>query len=243
VKFYAVAADAPGNNHPPTGTDLVMKGREAMSSIDPSTSAPRSRGRLAAWLAFGAVGLATGAVWASGFGSATAANGTTVVSPALAKTPPVAATNALGGTVTKINDLTFDWQGRWAKIAADTTMFEVDLSALPGGNTYNLALLVANTTVLTGWASTQLEVERVDVAAGGDCSAATYAHSGPHADLLHFNDQDGGVYWTGVAGHAVYCIGVSNTSGDVSDGTFLRGAQDAPPTGFPVFIATVDRAS
>ena len=43
--------------------------------------------------------------------------------------------------------------------------------------------------------------------------------------------------------HAVYCIGVSNTSGDVVDGTFLRGAQDAPPTGFPVFIATVDRAS
>ena len=112
-----------------------------MSSTDPFNSAPRSRRRLAAWLAFGAVGLATGAVWASGFGSATAANGATVVSPALAKTPPVAATNALAGTVTKVSDLTFDWQGRWATIAADTTMFKVDLSALPGGNTYNLALL------------------------------------------------------------------------------------------------------
>jgi hypothetical protein len=214
-----------------------------MSSIDPSSSAPRSRGRLAAWLAFGAVGLATGAVWASGFGQATAANGTTVVSPALAKTTPVVATNALGGTVTKISDLTFDWQGRWAQIAADTTMFKVDLSALPVGNTYNLALLVTNTTVLTGWASTQLEVERIDVAASGDCSAASYAHSGPNADLLHFNDQDSGVYWSGVAGHAVYCIGVSDTTGDVATGTFLRAAQDTPPTGFPVFIATVDRAS
>ena len=212
-----------------------------MSSIDPSNSAPRSRRRLAAWLAFGVVGLATGAVWASGFGSATAVNGTTDVSPALVKTDPVAATNDLAGTVTKISDLTYDWEGRWATIAADTTMFEVDLTALPAINDYNLALLVTNTTVLTGWASTQLEVERIDVAASGDCSAASYAHSGPNAQLLHFNDQDGGVYWTDLPGNAVYCIGVSNTSGDVPLGTFLRGAQDAPPTGFPVFIATVDR--
>jgi hypothetical protein len=214
-----------------------------MSSTAPFNSAPRSRRRLAAWLAFGAVGLATGAVWASGFGQATAANGATLVSPALAKTTPVVATNDLAGKVTKVSDLTYDWQGRWATIAADTTMFKVDLSSFPGTNTYNLALLVANTTVLTGWASTQLEVERIDVASGGDCSAASYAHSGPEAQLLHFNDRDSGVYWSGVPGHAVYCIGVSDTSGDVFDGTFLRGAQDAPPTGFPVFIATVDRAS
>lgn len=220
-----------------------MKGREAMSSIDPSNSAPRSRKRLAAWLAFGAIGLATGAVWASGFGTATAVNGTTDVSPALAKAAPAVASNALAGKVTKIADLTYDWEGRWGSIAADTTMFKVDLSTLPALNTYNLALLVANTTLMTGWASTQLEVERIDVAAAGVCGAASYTHSGPEAQILHFNDQDGGVYWPAVPGNAVYCIGVSDSTGDVATGTFLRGAQDAAPTVFPTFIATVDRAS
>lgn len=220
-----------------------MKGREAMSSIDPSNPAPRSRGRLAAWLAFGAVGLATGAVWASGFGQATASNGTHVVSPALPKTTPVDATDALGSTVSKVSDLVFDWQGRWGTIAADTTMFKVDLSALPSGNTYSLALLVPNTTVLTGWESTQIEVERIDLPASGDCATASYTHSGPNAKLLHFDDQDGGVYWAPAAGNAVYCIGVSDTTGDVLDGTFLRAAQDTAPTGFPKFIATVDRTT
>jgi hypothetical protein len=220
-----------------------MKGREAMSSIDPSTSTPRSRGRLAAWIAFGAVGLATGAVWASGFGQATATNNSHIVSPAIAKTTPVVATDALAGTVSKVSDIPFDWQGRWGTIGTDTTMFKVDLSALPVGNTYSLALLVPKTTTLTGWESTQIEVERVDLPAAGDCATATYSHSGTNAQVLHFDDQDGGVYWAPAAGHAVYCIGVSDTTGDVPTGTFLRAAQDAAPTGFPEFIATVERAS
>jgi hypothetical protein len=215
-----------------------------MSSIDPSNSAPRSRRRLAAWLAFGAVGLAPGAVWASGFGQATATNTSHIASPAIAKTTPVDATDALGGTVSKVSDIAFDWQGRWGTIAADTTMFEVDLSALPSGNTYSLALLVPKTTTLTGWESTQLEVQRVAVAAAGDCATtATYSHLGTNAQVLHFDDQDGGVYWAPAPGNAVYCIGVSNTTGDVPLGTFLRASQDAAPTGFPEFIATVERAS
>jgi hypothetical protein len=212
-----------------------------MSSIDPSTSVPRSRRRLAAWLAFGAVGLATGAVWASGFGSATAANDSLAVSPALVKTTPDPATNDLAGTVTKISDLAFDWEGRWGSISADSTMFEVDLSALPAINDYNLALLVANTTVLAGWASTQLQVERIDVLAGGDCTGLDYTKAGAHADILHFNDEDGGVYWGPLPGDAVYCIGVASSPGDDATGTFLRAAQDTPPTLFPKFIATVDR--
>ena len=52
----------------------------AVSSFNSSSPAPRGR-RLAAWLAFGAVGLATGAVWASGFAS---------ISPATAPTTTVA---------------------------------------------------------------------------------------------------------------------------------------------------------
>src|SRR3954454_19423837 len=64
-----------------------------MSSM-PSPTSSKPRRRLAAWLAFGAAGLATGAVWATGFASISGANGTTGGSPALAKTPPAGATIA-----------------------------------------------------------------------------------------------------------------------------------------------------
>ena len=127
--------------------------------------APRGR-RLAAWLAFGAVGLATGAVWASGFASISAGNGNTDPSPAVTKGTPAVATSSLSGTVTDETPLSFDWAGRWGSIAADTLMFTVDLSdGKSSPKTYNIAVLLANTSVLTGWASLQLEIERVDVAA------------------------------------------------------------------------------
>ena len=51
------------------------------------------------------------------------------------------------------------------------------------------------------------------------------------------------MYWNGLAGDAVYCIGVATSPGDDVAGTFLRSAQDLPPSAFPTFITTVDRAS
>jgi hypothetical protein len=198
---------------------------------------------MAAWLAFGAVGLATGAVWATGFDSVSGANGTTGGSPALAKTAPGTATSALTGTVSDDTALSFDWAGRWGKISADTNMFKVNLSGAQfAGKTYNIALLLANTSALTGWASMQLKIERVDVTAGGSCTA-TDLDGTQHPKLLNVDDQDAGVYWNGVAGDAVYCLGVATSPGDEFTGTFLRSAADAPPSAFPTFITTVDRAS
>jgi hypothetical protein len=214
----------------------------AVSSFDPSTPARRSR-RLAAWLAFGAVGLATGAVWASGFASISAGNGATAGSPAVTKTAPTTATSALNGTIDDESALAFDWNGRWGSIAADTLMFTVDLSGADyNGKTYNVALLLANTSVLTGWASLQLEVERVAIAAAGTCDANDF-DGNTNARILNFDDEDAGVYWNGLAGDAVYCLGVAASPGDDVAGTFLRSAQDTPPSAFPTFIATVDRAS
>jgi hypothetical protein len=214
-----------------------------VSSIDPSTSAPRSRRRLAAWLAFGAVGLATGAVWASGFASVSGANGATAGSPALTKTAPTTATSALSATTVAVTPLAFDWQGRWGSVAADTVMFKVDLSGAGfAGKTYNIALLLTNTSVLTGWASMQLEAERVDEAASGSCTAADLDGTN-HQQVLNFDDEDAGVYWNGVAGDAVYCVGLASSPGDDTGGTFLRAAQDTPPSAFPTFVTTVDRAS
>ena len=214
-----------------------------MSSIPTSAVRKSSRGRLAAWLAFGAAGLATGAVWATGFASGTGANGTTAISPALTKTAPTVATSALSGTTTAVTPLSFDWQGRWGSIAADTVMFKVDLSGSDyAGKTYNIALLLANTSDMTGWASMQLKLERVDVAAGDPCVASAFDGT-KNPKILNFDDEDAGVYWNAVDGDAVYCLGLAASPGDDAAGTFLRAAQDTAPTSFPTFITTVDRAT
>jgi hypothetical protein len=211
-----------------------------MSSIDSTPRRPRRR--LAAWLAFGAIGLATGAVWATGFASISGANGATAVSPAVTKSDAVTATSALNGTVTPVSALVYDWAGRWGKIPANKVMFKVDLSALPAGNDYNIAVLLTNTSVLTGWASMQLELERVDVASGGACVAGAFDGTS-NAQLLNFDDEDAGVYWNTLPGDAVYCLGIATSPGDDPLGTFLRSAQDTAPTAFPTFVTTVDRAS
>jgi hypothetical protein len=204
----------------------------------------KSRKRLAAWLAFGAAGLATGAVWASGFATVSGANGTTAESPAMAKTAPTPDASALAATADDVTALSFDWNGRWGSLAANTVMFKVDLSGsqFNGTRRYNVAVLLANTSTLTGWASLKLKFARADLAANGSCTAADLTGS-PHPKVLDVDNQDAGVYWNTLPGDAVYCIGVEQSTGDDINGTFLRAAQDTAPTGFPDFIATVDRAA
>jgi hypothetical protein len=221
-----------------------MKGTAEMSRLASTTDSPtpRSRRRLAAWLAFGAVGLATGAVWASGFSTVTPTNGTTDGSPALAKVAPASPASELTGKVTTVDALNFDWAGRWGSISDPVTLFEVDLSGLDPLRTYNVAFLLAETPAPAGWASLQLLVERVDKASGGSCVAADFNGSN-NAEVLDADDQDAGIYWNGLAGDAVYCIGIADSTGDDPAGTFLRSGQDTPPTVLPRFITTVERAS
>ena len=215
-----------------------------MSSFDPSSPSPsRSRRRLAAWAAFGAVGLATGAVWASGFQTSSVEQGTVGESPALTKPASAVALNPLAGTVTAAPDLEFNWAGRWGSTAADTTMYTIDLDAFPNTKKYNLALLLANTSVLTGWATLQLEVDLVKLPAASVCADdADYAHAATDAQLLNSDAQDTGVYWPAVDGGSTYCIGVPQTTGDQMDGSFLRASTDTPPADDLLkFLATVDR--
>jgi hypothetical protein len=123
-------------------------------------------------------------------------------------------------------------------------MFEVDLSgaAYDGTRRYNIALLLANTSVLTGWASLQLEFEQVQIAANGTCDAADFDGT-QNAKVLNVDDQDAGVYWNSLVGDKVYCLGIFTSDGDDFAGTFLRAAQDTAPSSFPQFITTVDRAA
>ena len=202
------------------------------------------RPRIAAWLAFGATGLATGAVWASGFATVSAGNGTTGGSPALTKTDAVDNASALNGTAAAVDPIVFDWDGRWGKITTAKVMFKVDLSdaKFADPKRYNVAILLSNITALTGWATLQLELEHVEKAANGTCAAADFDGT-KDPKLLNIDDQDAGVYWNTLAGEKVHCFGIAVTpaSADYTT-TFLRSAQDTAPTVFPSFITTVDRA-
>ena len=207
-----------------------------------TTAKPRRR--LAAWLAFGAAGLACGAVWATGFASVGGATGTNVAAPIVAPTGPAAHAPALNGVVTAGSPLTVDWNGRWGSISADKNFFTVDLSGEPSGQTYNVAFLLTNTTDISGhgWSSLQLKVEQVDAGAG-PCNASAFDGT-QNPKVMAFDSQDAGVYWNGLPGATVYGLGVNAADGQTPRGTFLRRDSDSTaPTVYPRFLATVDRAS
>lgn len=215
-----------------------------MSSIDsPHSPKPRRRG-LAAWLAFGAAGLATGAVWATGFASIGGATGNNDPSPIVAPSAPAAHNPSLAGVVTAGSPLTVDWNGRWGSIASDTNFFTVDLSSEPNTQTYNVAFLLTNATDISahGWSSLQLKVEEVD-AGSGPCDPSAFDGT-KNPQVMAFDSQDAGVYWNGLAGGDVYCLGVNASDGEDTSGTFLRRDSDTTaPTVYPSFLATADRAS
>jgi hypothetical protein len=209
-----------------------------------TASSSKPRRRLAAWLAFGAAGLACGAVWATGFASIGGANGTNSTSPIIAPSAPAAHQAALHGVVTQGSDLTVDWNGRWGSVGADTNFFTVDLTGEDAANKYNIAFLLTNTTDISGkgWSSLQLKVEQVDAGAG-PCDATAFDGS-KAPKVMAFDAQDAGVYWNDLAGGDVYCIGVAAADGHDDQGTFLRRDSDTvAPTVYPRFLATVDRAS
>jgi len=218
-----------------------------MSKLTPNSktsTTSRTRRRLAAWAAFGAVGLATGAVWATGFASSTSVSNAMTDSAALTKTAPVDDPSHFLGVTTDVGPLTIDWDGRWGAVAADTLLFQVDLTDAKFDPTfdYNIATLLANRagTALTGWSSLQLEVQ-LNEAAGASCAASDL--DGSNLEILRLDDQDAGVYWNALPGGEVYCIGVAQSDGDDVAGTFLRAAGETAPTGQPMFITTVDRTA
>ncbi|MFL5886116.1 MAG: hypothetical protein ACJ77M_13685 [Thermoleophilaceae bacterium] len=206
--------------------------------------AGRSRRRLIAWLAFGAVGILMGAVWATGFASiGGATNGTPAASPAFTSGGASDQNSALAGLVTPGSNLSVTWTGRWGSTAA-TNFFKVDLDTLPAGQTYNVAMLLTNNISTFGWESLQLNVEQKDVGVGGSCATPGTIFDGTQNNkVMYFDQADEGVYWNGLAGGSTYCVGIAASNGQDTSGTFLRSATDSAPTGYPTFTATLDRAS
>src|SRR4051812_1835552 len=215
-----------------------------MSSIDSTPRNPRTRRRLAAWLAFGAVGLAMGAVWATGF--ATVGEGSTGInatSPALTRTDPADQGDRLAGTIADGTDPDYAFDGFQGSVGA-TSMYTVDLSAYNSTDKFNVAVLLATATPLTGWASIQLEFDMVPAGVDNVCTAADFpVAAGTDPKVMRFDSQDARVNWNTVDGNAIYCVGLRASDGRASGGTWLQSASEsAAPSVFPQFIGTVARA-
>jgi hypothetical protein len=206
-----------------------------------TTVVRRSRRRLAAWLAFAAVGVSMGAVWATGFASVGGATGNNNSSPSITASNPGQHSAELSGLVTAGSNLTVDWAGRWGSVAA-TKFFDVNLIGKATG-TFNVAMLLTNDISGHGWTSLQLNLELYD-AGTGTCAAANFDGTGVK-HLVALDSQDAGAYWNGLAGGKRYCIGIAPASpADTITGTFIRRDSDTvDPDLYPTFVATVDRAS
>ena len=232
-----------------------------MSSIDnsPHTASPRSRSRnrLAVWLAVGIIGLALGAVWATGFATIGAGNTSSVTSPALTRDAPTAQADRLANVVSAVTPLDYTFEGYWGSVPA-TTLFKVDLKNNPAHatGTFNVALLLGDKTPLAGWSSLQFFFEEVEASGPGDtCDEndfdETDAGATKNGKLMRIDSEDAGVYWNGLPGGHVYCLGIGPSDGrDDSTGqidtdyTLLHSASETTkPTQYPLFLVTVDRAS
>jgi hypothetical protein len=212
-----------------------------MTSRNSTPAKRRNRRRLTAWLSFAAVGVATGAVWATGFASIGGATGTNGSAPILTPSAPGAHAPDLQGAVTAGSPLTVDWSGRWGS-NADINFFTVDLSGKPGTQTFNVAFLLSNDISAAGWTTLQLKLEAVSRASGACVPGDFDGTKLPR--VMAFDALDAGVYWNGLAGGNVYCLGINASNGQDPAGTFLRRDSDTTgPTTYPTFIATVDRAS
>jgi hypothetical protein len=214
-----------------------------MSGTTASSAPRRSRRRLTAWLAFAAVGVTMGAVWATGFETVGGQAGANTSSPALTSSNPAMHTADLNGLVAAGSPLTVDWAGRWGSTSA-TKFFTIDLTGQSASNNYNVAMLLTNDISGAGWTTLQLKLELQDVGSG-TCSASDFDGTGTNK-LMAFDSQDAGAYWNGLAGGKRYCIGVaqSNDPADDMSGTFLRRDSDTvDPSTYPQFVTTVDRAS
>jgi hypothetical protein len=214
-----------------------------MSGTTGTTPKRRTTRRLAAWLTFAVVGVAMGAVWASGFASIGGANGTNAASPPLTASDPGAHTSDLAGTATPGDPFTVNWVGRWGDTAA-TRFFTVDLDAKSASNDYNLAFLLTNDISNSGWTTLQLELENADVGTGGTCDATVFDGTND-PKLMVFDSRDAGVYWNNLPGGTTYCVGIAAAANPASDstGTFLRRDSDTTgPSAYPAFTMTVDRS-
>jgi len=188
----------------------------------PVPSRRRKRSTLL-WFAFLAIGLAMGAVWATGFSVSQSANGADNEAIDVPGTNNVAdaSPSPYAALITNPEDLTVDWNGLWGFVAQDIAMYQVDLSGQAALDNFYVEIYVDSTD--DDWSVQQYAFHRFDNPL--DCAAGTDLTSlVPDESLtMAITDEDAFVSFDSLPGGATYCFGIEAIAqADDETGTFLR---------------------
>jgi len=202
----------------------------------------RRRRRSLTWLAFGLVGLIMGAVWAVGLATSTSALGSTATATQVFGTePPAAGTSQYAGLVTADTVLTIAFSGTWGDIAADTPMFDVNLTAETG--TYFVAVYLNNNA--TGWSVLNLEFRQVNKTCA-TTGASDWASPAATSVMVVETEDAWAVFPSLASGAgADYCIGIEAITPKANDtaGTYIRKPSPGSSPTAPVFVAMLNRSA
>jgi len=211
--------------------------------IDAAAATRRLRRRRArTWLAFGLVGLMMGAVWAVGIATSTATVDTGGAAPAtqvFGTAAGASSTSQYAGLVSANTPLTIGFRGRWGRVAADTPMFDVDLTAEAG--TYFVEVNLNNNPA--GWSALQLEFHIVNTT----CALADSADwaSPAASSVMAIESEDASAVFASLASGTAYCIGIEAITPKANDtaGTYIRRPSGSATPDAPVFAALLGRSA
>ena len=204
----------------------------------------RRRGRLRTWLAFGLVGVVTGAVWAVGIATSTATvdtAGATAAAQVFGTAPSAAGASQYAGLVTENTALTIGFAGTWGNVAVDTPMFDVNLTAESG--TYFVAVYLNNNA--TGWSVLQLKFLQVNKTCAATLAADWVAPAATSVMVVETEDAWAVFPTLSSGAGANYCIGIQAITPKANDtaGTYIRRPTPSSSPTAPTFVAMLNRSS
>ena len=207
--------------------------------LEPLGRRRSGRRRTMTWMVFGLIGLMMGVTWAAGTAASSASvdlGNAEAAAAIFGSESSGGGTSAYDGLITADTALEIDFVGKWGAIAADTPMFDIDLS----GETGTFFAEVYLTNEPSGWSALHIEFLLVEKA----CADATATDwDGATASVMVIEDVDAFAAFSGLSGGGSACIGVEAIAkANDQTGTFMRYANGATPTA-PEFVALLNRSS
>lgn len=177
--------------------------------------------------------------WAAGVVFTTTTTGTVTSAPPLLVNPGGNPPSRFDAALQEHDALSIGFTGNWGVIAADTGMFDLDLTdAAFGAGQYYLSVVVLNTP--NGWERLQVQFHAV----AGACAASPDWTSPISSVVMYVETDDTRVNLTGLTGGGAYCIGVRAVpKADNPAATYIRRPSGSIIPTMPVFGATVGQSS
>lgn len=158
------------------------------------------------------------------------------------------------GLVTNPANVGVSFDGLWGVVSADALVFKVDLSGLPGGQTFYTDIYLKNFSSVNPWSAEQFKWLQFDCTAAdpvgsdytaGYAVAATNVVGDAKPKLMNVTAADAHVSFASLAGAKKYCFLIHSATPHADDnaGTFLTRPDTSAAPGAPQFTAVVNRSA